>query len=738
MARSTPPIDKKLARRTVQLAMEFHQAELWREFNNEHILAVVLPEHGETWFVALMGATAQSFGLACYSGAAGLRELRGLLYEDAGQDGLLACDSMSIEVRRPRDIPEELRELHRIAGHNERLAPSMIVAPADRRPRVPRNSDLRRMIAILEAILIAAARGLLRPVQLPPAGPCRLPTLEVGDGDVVVRFAEHEVEDGELRSGLIAPTDLGSVPRREADWAIAFRPTPVTIGDDDRPIFLLLVLDVDEGRPVLARHFTGEEIERAAEQVFALMQTGGDHSPPGRPPRIEFTNRRLHDAMAPALAEAGIATSWASEHPSLDASFADWVRGMLGGLSEEDFEDDEGAGAALDDVRDRFSREIDRRGARNVRRDEEFFGDDLDWLEVSDIDADLAHDAWLAVDYRQSPRHRTIAERVLAGTLPDEERAILDGMLATPPSLYRLRWIEGGCAVFEDLFSGAERRCQMHCLDVEELDDGTLFGGRIWTVGETDLAVPLTPLVPPALADRAIEHLVGCGLELSAAGVARAPQLLGRLFAWMANAVPKGPELTNTDGDPLRLQNASFACADPAVAGTALAGMDDFEFDDADAAWIWFRPDQGERRTLLARVRPIADRLVVEVDSDQRLERLRRRLETIPGVAFERSSPVEEADFHPSRSAPPAPVDADPEMLAAAQAMIHDHYMGWIDEAIPALGGRTPREAVRTPDGRRKVEDLIRSFEGPGGMPGLTVPRAEMRRALGLDRGDRP
>jgi hypothetical protein len=737
MARSTPALDKKLARRAVQLAMEFHRRELWQDFRDDEILAVVLPEAGETWFVSVMGAAGLERGLLCYSGAAGLRELRGILHGGSGQDGPLRCETMSISIGRPRDIPEPLRELHQVAGHNERLAPHIIIAPEGRAARAPRNSDLRRAIAILEAILLAEQRGLLRAAKLPATGPCRLPTIEARDKDVVVRFAEHEVEDGELRSGLIAPTDLGSVPRREVDWAIAFRPTPVTIGEDDRPIFLLLVLDVGAGRPALVQILPGEDLEGAAERVFALMQTGGDLSPPGRPRRIEFTNRGLHDAMAPALAEAGIATSWASDHPTLDESFDARLQMMLGGLSEEDFEDDEGVAAALDRVRDRLSQEIGRRGARSGRRDEEFFGADLDWLQESDIDADLAHDAWLAVDYRQSPRHRTIAERVLAGEIPDQERAILDGMLATPPSLYRLRRIEGECAVFEDLFSGAERRCGMDCLDVAELDleepeDGTLFGGRIWTVGEAGFAAPLTPLIPPALADRAIEHLVGCGLELSAEGVARVPQLLGRLFAWLANAAAKRPQLTNTDGDPLRLQNASFACADPAAAGAMLAGMDDFEFDDEDGAWIWFRPDRGERRTLLARVRPIADRLVVELNSDRRLERLRDRLETIPGVVFERSSPVEAADFHPSRSAPPTPIEASPGMLTAAQAMIHDHYMAWIDEAIPALGGQTPREAVRTPEGRRKVEDLMRSLDGPGGMPGLTVPLAEMRRRLGL------
>ena len=35
----------------------------------------------------------------------------------------------------------------------------------------------------------------------------------------------------------------------------------------------------------------------------------------------------------------------------------------------------------------------------------------------------------------------------------------------------------------------------------------------------------------------------------------------------------------------------------------------------------------------------------------------------------------------------------------------------WVDESIPALDGKTPREAVKTPEGRAKVEDLLKDFE---------------------------
>lgn len=42
---------------------------------------------------------------------------------------------------------------------------------------------------------------------------------------------------------------------------------------------------------------------------------------------------------------------------------------------------------------------------------------------------------------------------------------------------------------------------------------------------------------------------------------------------------------------------------------------------------------------------------------------------------------------------------------------MRSHWEGWVDLKIPALRGRTTREAVRTPDGREAVEALLLDFE---------------------------
>jgi len=39
--------------------------------------------------------------------------------------------------------------------------------------------------------------------------------------------------------------------------------------------------------------------------------------------------------------------------------------------------------------------------------------------------------------------------------------------------------------------------------------------------------------------------------------------------------------------------------------------------------------------------------------------------------------------------------------------VLTDHWDGWIDQKLPALGGKTPRQAVKTPDGKESVEALL-------------------------------
>ncbi|MDH3883913.1 MAG: MbcA/ParS/Xre antitoxin family protein [Desulfobacterales bacterium] len=69
--------------------------------------------------------------------------------------------------------------------------------------------------------------------------------------------------------------------------------------------------------------------------------------------------------------------------------------------------------------------------------------------------------------------------------------------------------------------------------------------------------------------------------------------------------------------------------------------------------------------------------------------------------------------------------------------MVTAHWEDWVDQKIPALEGKTPREAVKTSDGRESVEALLIHAERqlPPDDPMTEVNRSaikEVRRKLGL------
>jgi hypothetical protein len=54
---------------------------------------------------------------------------------------------------------------------------------------------------------------------------------------------------------------------------------------------------------------------------------------------------------------------------------------------------------------------------------------------------------------------------------------------------------------------------------------------------------------------------------------------------------------------------------------------------------------------------------------------------------------------------------ANPQVRERLQAMMSAHFDKWVDMEIPALGGLTPLQAIRTAEGREKVAVLVSDAE---------------------------
>ena len=108
-----------------------------------------------------------------------------------------------------------------------------------------------------------------------------------------------------------------------------------------------------------------------------------------------------------------------------------------------------------------------------------------------------------------------------------------------------------------------------------------------------------------------------------------------------------------------------------------------------------------------------------------------------------RASLVERTDLEQSmaeaRQRPPQPPGMPPEVeRQVISRALHDHYRRILDEAIPALGNRSPRSAAKTPKGREKVVAWLKMLENHGARHGTDDPMAGydfgwMWRELGVE-----
>lgn len=183
-----------------------------------------------------------------------------------------------------------------------------------------------------------------------------------------------------------------------------------------------------------------------------------------------------------------------------------------------------------------------------------------------------------------------------------------------------------------------------------------------------------------------------------------------------------GLQLVTPEGDALTFTSAHFEHNALAEIRRILQEADDFGLDedletepDGSLQFPWYESSpeassfQPIGRRVLATLVLTPDTLKVEAMSERRMDNCRRRLEQLVGdhirfVEITTKSVDEALQESGPRPAPQEPPELPPDVIAEFEDRM---LRQWIDESIPALGGKTPREAVKTPEGRRQVLELI-------------------------------
>jgi hypothetical protein len=209
--------------------------------------------------------------------------------------------------------------------------------------------------------------------------------------------------------------------------------------------------------------------------------------------------------------------------------------------------------------------------------------------------------------------------------------------------------------------------------------------------------------------------------------------------AWLFTALPRAlseemPKFTNADGDDIMFHDLRFLFArgvrqkDISV---CLNGVNGF-VADGPRCWTWLAPhrskppmqrdslmldSQTDGRTVLGHLELKGKSLLIEVNSSARAEKvgklvmnaagehLKQPLTAIRTVEEVLTEEQYERDFEDSDEIPP---EIERQIV---QDHMDQHYRETLDAPIPALGGKSPNQAVRSKAGRAKVVDWLKTLE---------------------------
>ena len=371
------------------------------------------------------------------------------------------------------------------------------------------------------------------------------------------------------------------------------------------------------------------------------------------------------------------------------------------------------------------------------------------------------------------PEGRTVAElyaEARAGKLNTLEQHLIESVNRTPYSFWEALSVDRGEGMaLRDILTGS-RIDVLERSGSENVEPGDLLFGRAVAVDGVGMLMGLgVTLIPPAIKLQVIElrkRMSQNGSAVTEDTLYDWDTEIRELYFQIDRSLHTAPEIRNSDGHRLELhrlvyevpsaQEAFGKLSDLCVTMTpGELGADAARDENGRIVRVeipWERKggkiSPGMAATLLGRIVIDGRRLTAEVNSAERAETLRREIDArLRDSGRFRVDDIQDIDAMMSRhsnaggeSGTPKNHEAlmqQPEIQEHLGEIISRHWETWVDESIPALGGSTPRDAVKTADGREAVEALLQDAERPRGQDPFMLEAnrkgaARVRALLGL------
>ncbi len=332
---------------------------------------------------------------------------------------------------------------------------------------------------------------------------------------------------------------------------------------------------------------------------------------------------------------------------------------------------------------------------------------------------------------------KTVLEHFLeehGRNIPDRERAVLETERNAWLSVWEVTDVEAGESfTLRDILSGEVRHVHEAAASRGlERYDGVL--GRLIDHGEVTLLSSLypRPLPPEDVAEVVLRARKKLRRKQDVPIERLRDESFGRALIryWeealedLLERLSTPPTLSNTDGDPFLMTTDHFGIEPGAFEAirdciAAMPDTDAYDPEDETVGFDFLRKREAggplEGSTHIGRITFSESRCRIVTNSINRADSLRGRVEKachglIRHLLREHSDPLSEAlpakvsreDFSPIQQE---------ELDRLSREYKMRHYQSWPDEPLPALEGRTPREAVSTKEGRAEVDLLLKRME---------------------------
>ncbi|MBU0986817.1 MAG: SEC-C domain-containing protein [Proteobacteria bacterium] len=370
------------------------------------------------------------------------------------------------------------------------------------------------------------------------------------------------------------------------------------------------------------------------------------------------------------------------------------------------------------------------------------------------------------------PAHQTVAQiyaQDQSSELDELERRLIDAAVNRPYSFLEVVSCNPGQGFrLKDILQGFETDV-MEKMGSENARPGDILLGRIVQVDHVAMLVGCSSiLIPPSHKPAIIDlrhYLLQEYRYITAEVLNEYDTEIRDLYFQIYESQLQPPKICNTDGDPLVFHTLHYEIDDPeevfrrlgdlSVTEDAQTLRNEATLDakgmvvKAEIPWSrkGHKASSALDNTILGRIVIDHQKLTVEVNSEARAKTIRREIETRLGQqARYKTTKIQspEAILSKSQNGPAKAMDQNefmqmPEVQEHLAKVLTAHWEGWIDQKLPALGGKTPRKAVITPGGRESVEALLLDAErhatrdGQMDLIGLTAIE-NVRRRLRLDK----